>query len=373
MKYKVLNEIEISGSNLTHNFNYFLSRNSDLAIAPVLKANAYGHGLTNIAHFVQTHLTVPFICVDSLYEAYELMKSGIKSEIFIMGYTDPTNYAVWKKLPFIFSVWDNETIEALNRDQPGARIHIKLDTGMSRLGLMEDEITKFLGVLKKCTSLRVQGIYSHLASADDPNQASVTNSQIASFKKMVRLFEREGYDFKWKHIASSAGASYINDNYFNLIRLGLGFYGYTPFSPKSKIGQAQKNSLKPALTLRSTIAAIKKLTAGDRVGYGGTYTAKNNEEIVILPLGYNEGLSRDLSNSGSVLIKDIACPIVGRICMNMTTVKLPRAMASLGDKVIVVSNDPDAACSIYQIADKLNTIPYTVLTALSSTIRRRVI
>lgn len=375
MQYRVLNEITISREALLHNYRYFQTRNPKKKITPVLKANAYGHGLVEIAKFVQKEIPqAPFICVDSLYEAYELHKSGIKKDIFIMGYTDPSNYAVWKKLPFIFSVWDQATLLALAKHQPGARIHLKLDTGMCRLGLQPSDVPKFLKTLRVSSSLRIEGIFSHLSQADNPARATFTRGQIKLFKEMTAIFEKDGISFNYKHLAATAGATTISDHYFNLIRLGIGFYGYSPFGPHTKEGRGLRENLKPALTFTSRIAQLKNLSPGDQVGYGATYRSKQTETIAVLPVGYHDGISRALSNRTSFLLHHTPCPVVGNISMNMTTIKIPRTVnVKIGDRVTLISHDLDSPSSVYKLATLLDTIPYTVLTGIHPSTRRRVI
>jgi alanine racemase len=374
-EYQVLNEISISKAALRHNYSYFAKTNPQAQVAPVLKANAYGHGLGEIASFVDQELAAPFICVDSLYEAYELHKQGTTTPILIMGYTNPENFAVWKKLPFTFSVFDVETLRALNKHQPGAKIHIKLDTGMCRLGLQPQQIPTFIQALKECSSLKVEGIFSHLSQADEPKKITFTNRQIKLCKEMIVEFESAGFSFEWKHIAATAGASFIRDPYFNLIRLGLGFYGYTPFGPHTKEGRVGRKMLRPALTLTSHISQIKEIAVGNQVGYGGTYKAKQKETIAILPLGYNEGISRHLSNRGTLTLENGGlCPIIGNVCMNMTMIKLPRlSQVKAGDPIIVISPEQDAPNSTYRHAQLTRDIEYSMLTGLHTSIRRRAI
>jgi alanine racemase len=372
--YQVLNEIIVSKQGLIQNYQYFTSKNSNTKIAPVIKANAYGHGLIPIAQFIDQNLPVPMLCVDSLYEAYELYKSKIKTPILIMGYTNPINYQVWKTLPFIFGISDIESLHFLSKYQPGARIHIKLDTGMCRLGIRESEVNNFIIELNKYTNLKIEGIFSHLSQADDPSRATFTNKQVRRFKSMVNEFEKAGYHFKWKHITATSGVETIHDSYFNLARVGLGFYGYSPFGPHTKEGSSQRQYLQPALTLISHIALTKQLFPGDMVSYGGTYKVKQNEQIAILPIGYHEGLSRILSNRGTVTIKEKECPIIGRVCMNMTMVKITRnIIAKPGDEVMIISPKISDPNSIYKITQIEDTIPYTVLTALHSSIKRRIV
>jgi len=203
-----------------------------------------------------------------------------------------------------------------------------------------------------------------LASADDPRQVTATRRQIALFKQMTTLLEAKGYHFSLRHLAATAGSEIIHDPYFNLIRLGLGFYGLSPFGPHTKEGRRERQTLKPALTLTTHVAAVKNLAKGDAVGYGAAYVAKQQEAIAILPLGYNEGISRELSNLGYFILpsKEI-CPIIGRVSMNMTAIKLPRR----------TNLKPGASLTLAPIqaqAQLLHTIPYTILTSLHPSIRR---
>ncbi len=375
-QYAVLNEITLSRQALLSNYRYYSHRNPQAQIAPVLKSNAYGHGLHEVASIVEQDLPqAPFICVDSLYEAYELHKLAIKIPTLVMGYTNPHNYSIWKKLPFHFAVFDQQTLLALNQDQPGAKIHIKLDTGMCRLGLRARDIPEFIHTLKLCNNLVVEGIFSHFSQADNPAKTTFTHRQISLFKTMTALFENAGFKFKWKHIAATAGASFLQDPYFNLVRLGLGFYGYTPFGPHTKEGRVGRQHLLPVLELTSHIAQIKAVEVGAEVGYGGTYRAKQKETLAILPLGYNEGLSRSLSNQGVVtLAGQGVCQIVGNISMNMTTIRLPRgSRTQLGDPVTIISRNSSDPNSLGRHAQIINEIDYTLLTGLHPSIRRRII
>lgn len=373
-EYLTLNEIEISSSALINNYHHFQKLNPHSHICPVLKSNAYGHGLIPVAKIIDQHFKTPYIMVDSLFEAYELLKEKIKTPVMIMGYTDPKNYSVWKKLPFTFGIYDTASLLSLNQNQPYAKIHLKLDTGMCRLGLQKKDIPQFINTLQKCPHLQVEGIYSHLSQANDPLKTTFTNHQIKLFKEMVSMFEDAGFTFKYKHIAATSGASTIEDPYFNLIRLGLGFYGYSPFGTHSKEGRLQRSFLKPALTFTSRLALIKDISSGSQIGYNGTYTAKQDELIAILSAGYFEGIPYSLSNRASFLLHQTKCPLVGNVAMNMTTIKIPRTIkAKIGDKVTLISPDPDDPCSLYKFSSILNLPVYTLLTSLNSSIRRKII
>lgn len=373
--YQTLNEIDIDSSYLINNYNYFQKINPNCHICPVLKSNAYGHGLLQVAQIIDKQLkNTPYIMVDSLYEAYELHKQNIKTPIMIMGYTDPQNYQIWKKLPFTFTVYDIASLQALDKYQTNAKIHIKLDTGMCRLGIQKKDVAEFITTLKKYPHLKIEGIYSHLSQANDPKKITFTNHQIKLFKEMVSLFEKAGFHFKYKHISATAGASIIQDPYFNLIRLGLGFYGYSPFGTHTKEARTQKLFLKPALNFTSRLALIKQIGSGSQVSYGDNYTAKQDELIGIITAGYYEGIPYGLSNRASFLLQNTKCSIIGNINMNMTIIKIPRTInAKIGDKITIISSNIEDSCSAYKLCSTLNIPIYVLICSLHSSIRRKII
>lgn len=375
MQYQVLNEITVSKSALVNNYRYFVQQYPDTIVAPVIKANAYGHGLPQVASVISGSLrSVPFVCVDSLYEAYELTKNQFSLPILILGYTNPANYKISKKLPYYFGISDLVSLDTLGKYQQQAIIHLELDTGMSRLGFTSTDLTHVLTILSKYPHLRIEGLYSHLAVADDPAKITYTKYQLNTFKSLATFLDNHGIMVRYRHISATAGAELPPDPYFNLIRPGLGFYGYSPFGPRTTEGIRQRQHLTPALTLTSHLAHLKTLNPGEGVGYGHTYHAKQSECIGTLPLGYHEGVNRGLSNLGFVNINTTLCPIIGRVSMNMTTIKIPRTHhPNLNDPVTVINPDPQAKNSVYAIAKSLDTIPYTVLTQLHSSIKRRIV
>jgi len=362
--YRVLNEILLDPTAFVDNYHYFKTL-TRLPVAPVLKANAYGHGLLPMAK-IADQLQAPYLCVDSLYEAYELRKAHVKTPILILGYTFPQNYRTLRPLPFTFAVYDSDTIAALGKYQPHATIHLKLDTGMCRLGIQPDEIPSIIKVLKQYPNLRIEGIFSHLSQADNPAKKSFSDDQIERFKQKVEAFEAAGFHFTHKHIAATSGASWMDDSYFSFSRVGLGLYGYSHRGPST--------DLRPVLEWISHIASIKTVAAKNEVGYGGTYQTKNTESLAVIPAGYAEGINRQLSNAGSIMVNDTSCPIVGNVCMDMTIIKLPKGHQSkIGDPVTIISRDQNSTCSVYAIAKTLHTIPYTVLTGLHPSIRRTIV
>jgi len=368
--YQTLNQIEISKGALSHNFRYFQNQASNSLIAPVLKSNAYGHGLVLTATWIDNVIKPPFICVDSLFEAYELTKAKIKTPILILGYTDPQNFRIWRRLPFTFPVFDAQTAQALNRHQPGAKIHLKIDTGMNRLGLLPNDVAQFITILKKCPNLKVEGIYSHLSQADSKKGQAFTQRQINTFINVITQFETQGFRFKWRHISATSGTQAIKHEEFNLIRLGLGFYGYSPYETNSPFHQELVDHLKPALRFTTQLIQIKRVGEGSEVGYGGTYKASKNTVLGILPVGYADGVNRRLSNKGIFYANDKEVSVVGRVCMNLTIIKLPKGEWSRGDLVEIIGTNRHKQNSLYRLAELCDTIPYTQLVNLNPTIKR---
>ncbi len=370
-EYKNLNKIEISKPALRNNFNYFQSKHPHTKICPVLKSNAYGHGLKILAEFIDQEIQPRFLVVDSLYEAYELEEENINTPILIIGYTRPDNFKLKKNLNFTFPVYDEQTIAVLAKYHPEAKVHLKIDSGMNRLGIQPNQVDDFIKLLKKYPRLNVTGIYTHLSQADDPQTKKFTNNQVKTFKSVINQFENQGFNFKWKHISATSGSEVVDDPEFNLIRTGLGFYGISPFPKETKENEQLEKNLKPALKFITHLAQIKKINKGAEISYGGTYTAKKDMKIGILPAGYYDGVDRRLSNKGVVTINGKDCPILGRVCMNLTIVDLSKVKNPQIEQVVTIyDNQTNSKNSTKNSADLANTIPYTLLVDLAPSTRR---
>ncbi len=364
-KLKVLNVIELSRAALFHNYNYFKKLHPESEVCPVLKSNAYGHGIDEIARICD-ELKPPYLVVDSYYEALELKKIGIKTPLLVIGYTHPENYRNMKFGGIAITVLDKETIEALGNLRKKITIHLKVDTGMHRQGIPFDELEEALNLIKKYKKLNLEGICTHLADADNERSDSFTKKQVDAFKKAILIVEKNGFNPKWKHISATAGAGKIFMKDFNMIRVGLGLYGDSPLKDYKK--------LKPVLTFKSTIIDIKTLKKGDCVSYGCTFKAPKDMKIGIIPAGYYEGIDRGLSNIGTIYHGKTACKIVGKVCMNLTMIDLSGAKtAKKWDSVEVIGADPARENSARKIAEKCNTISYVIWTHIAPTVRRKIV
>lgn len=368
-RYRHLNKILVSREALEKNHQVLQAFHPEADIIPVLKSNAYGHGIANVA-IIFDSLNPAFLVVDSLYEAYELARLKVKSQILILGYTHPDNFTV-KKLPFHITVFDLEVAKSLNTHQRNCKVHIFVDTGMCREGVPLDELHDFVREIKKLTNLEIVGLASHFADADNPTDNTFTQTQLANYKKALAILAEENITPQYRHISASGGAFKIKDPVFTLIRAGLASYGIHPLETNNK---SYKNlSLTPALRFTSTLAQIKTISRGDKVGYNGTFTAKKDMKIGLLPLGYYEGVDRRLSNKGSVLIKGIRCPILGRVSMNMTTIDLSGVKnPQVGDEAIIFSDNQSDENSLIHAAAVAGTIPYEILVHLAESVRREI-
>lgn len=362
INYQNLNSIEISRENLYANYKYLSSLNPNLKIAPVLKSNAYGHGLKLIGIEIDK-LNPPLICVDSLFEAYELLNAKIKAPILIMGYIHPKSIQT-KRLPFSYAVYDFETVQLLDNFQKKAKIHIFLDTGMHREGILLKNLKDFATNIKENTSLEIEGLMSHFAESEAPN-SKLTIEQIKNFNEAQRILSDLKIKPKWIHIANSEGV--LNNKKLgkigNLGRCGISLYGLS-----------DNKNLKQVIELKTRISQIKELEKGEKVGYNGTYQTKREIKIATLPIGYFDGLDRDLSNKGFVKIKNRYAPIIGRISMNITTIDISNIKnVKINDDVTVFSNNTSDKNSLKNSSQILSKIPYELLIHISPLIKRSVV
>lgn len=364
-EYSALNKIEISAKRLLNNYLHLSSLNQNIKVAPVLKSNAYGHGIIQIAKILDQS-NAPFFCVDSIYEAYELLKLGIKTKILVMGYIDPLNLSV-KVLPFSYTVYNSEILQGIAKFQPQAGLHIFVDTGMHREGIPIDKLPEFLEEVKSL-SLKVEGLMSHFAQAEKPED-SLTISQLINFEKAQQIVRQYDFNPQWIHICAST--SLLNNKCFssfnigNMARVGRALYGISPIE--------DHGGLQPVLKFSTKVVQLKNLKKGEKVGYDFTYSAERAIVTAILPVGYNDGVDRRLSNKGFVTVNGVSCSIIGRVSMNLTSVDVTNAGSiKVGDEVVVYSDNPNDPNSIENAAKICGTIPYEIVIHFTSTTKREI-
>ncbi len=363
-KYRTLNTTRVSESALLHNLNLYRKLLPNQAICPVLKSNAYGHGLTEIAKILESEQP-EFFLVDSLYEAYELKKAKIKTPILILGYTHSENLENGSLKNFHFTAGDIETARTLAK--LGVPVHLEVDTGMSRTGFPMADLKEVLQELKTL-NLNLVGLFSHLADADNPIDQKYTTEQCKRFRRVIKLVRKAGFDPKWIHTCNSAGALKTEVPDLNMARIGISLYGVSPLGSEDPKQDLLKH-LKPVMEVVSTIIAIRDLKAGESVSYGCTYKAPQDMRIGVIPFGYYEGIPRSLSS---------APPFLGNICMNhamidLTHPDLKPLDLNIGDEYIIYSTNPNSPSSFQNMAKKAGTIPWELMTGIAESIRRETV
>ena len=330
--------IEINRSALEHNVDqYRLWLPNQTRIAPVIKANAYGHGLQEVGWLHQQNKYITRLCVANTQEGIDLRKGGITKPILVLGFINTSlEEIIHHNLDLIVS--DKATIITLNalaqKHQRTINVHLKIDTGLSRLGIYPNEFDTYLTLIKNNPFLNLQGIYSHFIEA--------CNQEIVHQQEEVLNACTKQYDHLEIHTSNSNG-SLISKYQYSFARIGAGLYGYLP-----EADPQLQEKLQPILSLKSRVIGIKKITAGQSVGYARTYTATKPTTLAILGMGYYEGIDPDLANTGRVIIHGKLASIVGRINMNYFTVDVTHIpQTNLHDVATVLGQDGPCQLSAY--------------------------
>jgi alanine racemase len=359
--------LEINLDALIHNLNYFRSQLSpSVHIMVMVKAFSYGSGSYEIASLLQYHQT-NYLAVAYTDEGYELRKAGITMPIIVMNPEEESMVGMIRNRlePEIYSFRVLEMLESCIRNDNGSLqdkvvIHVKLDTGMHRLGFDMADLEILASRIKSNPMLKIGSVFSHLAAAEEPVHDAFTRDQIRSFETMcasLRSFLGEPF---LMHILNSAGICRFPEAQFDMVRLGISLYG-VPACPE------QMDHLQHVSTLRSTISQIKKVPAHDTIGYNRGWTAEDNMTIAVVPIGYADGLSRRLGNGkGRLLVDGTFTRIVGNVCMDMCMIDVTGMQVKEGDEVIIFGKE----YPITELARDMETIPYEVLTGISRRVKR---
>ena len=364
--YKPLIEVRVFKDALLFNLHCFQNKYPALKFAPVLKSNAYGHGMVQVAKVLDKERTA-FFMVDSFYEALTLRQHGIQTKILVLGYCREKELLSAELQDVSFGIIDLQILKnvAAKLKRP-LSIHLKLDTGMHRQGIMQSEVLEAVAVTKSNKNIYLEGLCTHFADADNLD-SSFTEKQIKIWNESVRIFKKEFPLIRYYHTSATAGTFYANRTESNVGRLGIGLYGINP-SPKETL------ELKPAMEIRSIISSVKHLPAGEKVGYGITFESKKPAIVATVPMGYNEGIDRRLSNKGMFKVKDIFCPLAGRVSMNMSSIDVTEVpYVKLEDEVVVISANRYDKNSVENLAKLCECIPYEILVHVPQHLRRVII
>jgi len=357
---------------LKHNYFQLRARVPETSkVMAVVKANAYGHGDVEVAGVLE-RLGCEFFGVAIAEEGERLRRNGVTRPIVVLGGVYPGQISDIFSLGLTPVVFDIRTARALNSYAEGLGetkdIHVKIDTGMGRLGLLPAEIPPFFEELKGLKNLRLEAVLSHFAEAESPDR-DFTVRQIEEFFKSVDMIKGLGFAPEFIDMANSAAAVAHPDSRMDIIRPGIMLYGSYP-DPRF----ANEISLKPVLTLKTRIVHLKKVPPGFTVSYGRTFTAKKESVIATLPIGYADGLPRRLSGSGEVLVRGTRAPIAGRVCMDLTMCDVTNINGvAVGDPVVVIGTQGSEQITVEEVAERSGTISYEIFCNISGRVPREYI
>lgn len=372
---------EIDLGALAHNLRCVRRMVGDSQVCAVVKADAYGHGLVSIARELQRQ-GVDAFGVALAEEGFLLRRAGITRPIVVLNAVYGQAHAEVLEAGLTPVVFDLQQAEAFCQAAAGrpVGVHLKVDTGMARLGVRFTELDALLDGLQRLPALRIDGVMTHLSSAD--SDAEATHEQLQRFDRAVAEIRRRGYAPRVLHAANSAAAFSFPASRLDLVRTGLSLYGVPPVDVRSTPPPARPSnppgmesgpepSLRPVMRVRTEVTALRTLEAGMPVGYNGTFLTTRRTRVGTVPMGYGDGLPWGASNRGELLVRGRRCPIIGSVSMDLTCVDVSALEAcEVGDEAVLVGGQGEAHIGARELADAARTIPYEILTGISPRVPR---
>ena len=363
---------EIDLGALVRNHATLRAAAPEVDVLAVVKADAYGHGAVPIARALEAS-GVRFLGVALVEEGRALREAGLTSDILVLGGAYDGGWEEMLEHRMIPVVFRSEHLTALEEAARArgtrARAHLKVDTGMGRLGVLPADLPALLEAARGCPRVELEGLCSHFANADLAD-AALTALQIARFRNALGQMRSAGFEPRWRHLSNSAGLLALPEARdgleMNLARPGLGLYGLVP-APWLR----PPRTLEPVLSWKTAVVHVKSVPAGTPISYGSTWTAPRPSRIATLPVGYADGWSRLLSNRGTVLLREQRAPIVGRVCMDLCMVDVTDIPgAEVGDEVVLIGRQGKEVQDAHQLAALQGTIAYDVLCAVGARVPR---
>jgi len=381
--------VEIDLGQLRRNLRNLAKLVHPAQVAAVVKSEAYGHGMLPVARALEEE-PIWGVCVATPGEGLELRNDGFSKPILVVGASFPEEMEEAIKHDITLAVYDEdqagELAEAAKRLGKKARVHLKVDTGLSRLAVTTEEAMPYFQEVRALPDLEIEGVYSHLADAEGLDQ-TYTLKQYRRFRSYLETLKEEGFEPKYRHIGASAAAMLVEHSRLDVVRVGISLYGYWP-SPETKIlHYGASNDLnkrlqdefldretpviealfKPCQAYRCRVIQTKWIDVDEKVGYGCTFETQRRTRIAILPVGYAEGYDRHLSNCGEVLLHGRRARVLGRVCMNLTVVDVTDIPEATRNSVATLWG-PELP--VEEVAGKIGTINYEVVTRIPNSIPR---
>jgi alanine racemase len=340
----------------------------DVRLMAVLKADAYGHGAIKVARTALNN-GASYCGVASVNEAVQLRQAGISAPVLVLGYTPAWQAREALRHDVSITLYDRDVAVAFSRAaselHAEARAHIKVDSGMGRLGLLPDDVPDFVQRLLGLPGLTLEGIFTHFSVSDEAG-LGYTRAQLERFQGVLDALRARGISFPLIHAANSAALLRLPESRFTMVRLGLAMYGLAP-SPSV----ALPASIRRVLTWKTTVAQVKTLPSGSFVSYGNTYQTQGEETIAVIPVGYADGFRRSPQHWGEVLVKGQRASIVGRVCMDQTMIDVSHIPdVRVGEEVVLIGSQGDESISVEEVAERLGTINYEVVSMIMARVPR---
>ncbi|MBU1348806.1 alanine racemase [Patescibacteria group bacterium] len=377
--------VEISRSAISGNIKAFRSHvGSGASLMAVVKSNAYGHGLVQVADVAQ-RAGASWLGVDSVDEGIMLRENGITKKILVLGYTLADRVADCVGHDLSFMVFSMETVRAIaalklprvgphaSRRRRAAHVHVKVDTGTTRQGVMGDDLLRLTRALKGTPGTLIEGVATHYANIEDTTDGSYAELQLKRFHDALASLRDDGIDPPIRHTACSAAAILYPDTHFNLVRLGVSMYGLWPSKETHAVATREGRllDLRPVMTWKTVVAQIKHVKKGTPISYGLTERVSRASTLALIPVGYWDGYDRGLSSTGVVLIRGRRCKVMGRICMNMFVVDATDVPGiRVEDEVVLLGTQKRESITADDIASKISSINYEVVTRVNPLIPR---
>lgn len=340
---------------------------AEVSLLAVIKANAYGHGAVAVATTALNN-GATYLGVASVNEAIVLREAAIDAPILVMGYTPAWSARQAVRYDLTLTLYDPDLARAYDRvarEMNGRiKVHIKIDTGMTRLGLLPEEVTPFFRTVRPLNYLEIEGVFTHFSVSE--SDRSYTLEQLKLFNALIMPIRASGFKFKYIHASNTAAALFIPEARFNMVRCGIGLYGLNP-SPDVSLPEG----FRPAMAWKTTIAQVKQVPAGTLIGYGNTYKTRGAERIAVIPVGYADGFRRAPKHWGEVLVRGQRAPIIGRVSMDMTMINVTDiADVNPGDEVVLIGKQGGQRITAEDVAQQLETINYEVVSTILSRVPR---
>lgn len=369
MELTSLSWVEIKKDALVHNVKQFRQIIGDnVILAPAVKANAYGHGLIP-ASKIMLEAGADWLCVDSIFEAKALREANVMAPIYVFGYVMLDHLELVVDLDCKVLVYNYETVDRLaaiaEEKQKIVDVHLKVETGTNRQGLPIDELLPFAQYIQEKPFLHIEGLSTHFANIEDVKNHEYTNHQIEKFDEAYEQLQDAGVDIVIRHCANAAATMLFPKTHYDMVRPGISIYGIWPSEIVREFAQEKKMNitLEPVFSWKTRIAQVKKISKGSSVGYGCTFTAEEDMQIAIVPVGYYDGYDRNVSGKGYVLVHDKKASVIGRVCMNMIVIDVTGIEnVKPEDEVVLLGQGKENSVPIPKFAEWVDRITYELPT-----------